>query len=76
MALFKTRKNGPAQVEAAFGMFTKAINDLEVAVSVCNEEEASLKASAALALAEAELRKVSSRKARNAVTNLKNLIGG
>jgi hypothetical protein len=75
MALF-AKKNGPAKVEAAFGLFTKAINDLEAAVEVCYDEEAVYKVAAAVATANANASVVAAKKAKVAVTNLKTLLGG
>lgn len=74
MALF-VKKNGPAKVEAAFGLFTKAINDLETAVAVCYDEEATYKVAAAIATANANAAVVAAKKAKVAVANLKTLIG-
>ncbi len=73
MALFT--KTGPAKVDAAFGLFTKAINDLEAAVKVCYDEEATYKLEARVATAKADASVVAAKKARVAVTNLKTLIG-
>jgi len=73
MALFT--KNGPAKVEAAFGLFTKAINDLEAAVTTCRDEEAAYLLAAKLAEAKAVESLVAGDKATVAVANLKALIG-
>jgi hypothetical protein len=69
------KKNGPAKVEAAFGLFTKAINDLEAAVVTCRDEEVNFQQLAAVALVKAEESQVASVKAETAVANLKALIG-
>ena len=69
------KKNGPAKVEAAFGLFTKAINDLEAAVVTCRDEEVAYQAVAANALVKAEASIEASVKAESAVANLKALIG-
>jgi len=69
------KKNGPAKVEAAFGLFTKAINDLEAAVVTCRDEEVAYQAAAASALAKAEASVDAGVKAELAVANLKALIG-
>jgi hypothetical protein len=73
--MFKFKTNGPAKVEAAFGLFTRAINDLEAAAETCKAEAAGLKLVAAEALAGVEARKVANQKAETAVANLKALIG-
>lgn len=70
------KKTGPQKVEVAFGLFTKAINDLEAAVVVCRDEEVAYQAVAANALAKAEASIDASVKAELAVANLKALIGG
>jgi hypothetical protein len=69
------KKTGPKKVEAAFGLFTKAINDLEAAVVTCREEEVNFQQVAAVALAKAEESIAAGVKAELAVVNLKALIG-
>lgn len=73
--MFNFTKNGPAKVEAAFGLFTKAIKDLEVAVDTCKQEAFDYQAQANLLVEKANDSKVAADRAISAITNLKILIG-
>ena len=71
-----TKKSGPAKVEAAFGLFTKAISDLEKAMDSCVQEAADFRAQALLLQDKAVVSGEAAAKAETAIANLKELIGG
>ena len=75
MALF-AKKNGPAKVDAAFGLFTKAIKDLEDAVTTCRDEATAYREAAQVAKAASVTSDNAGDKAEAAITNLRTLIGG
>ena len=70
------KKSGPAKVDAAFGLFTKAIKDLEVAVVACRDEADAYRDVAQVAKANAITSDAAGDKAEVAITNLRTLLGG
>jgi hypothetical protein len=70
------KKSGPAKVEAAFGLFTKAISDLEGAVDQCNAERNAYATQIAALEAKDYEAKTAAAKAATAIGNLRDLIGG
>ena len=69
------KKTGPQKVENAFGLFTKAINDLEAAVVVCVREETDYRELASVLIDKGKASAHAAVKATTAVENLKALIG-
>lgn len=69
------KKTGPQKVANAFGLFTKAINDLEDAVVTCRDEAINYREVAQVAKANAVTSDVAGDKAEAAITNLRTLIG-
>jgi hypothetical protein len=73
--MFK-KKTGPAKVEAAFGLFNKAITDLEGAVVTCRDEAFDYREKAEVAKVAAINSDAAGDKAEVAIRNLRKLLGG